>query len=270
MSANAVVFPFDVFGSAGTGAGAQLLGDAVREIMDDTEEETRPTRADALRGKLTIQETAFETLSQVREWRTRGRQLAQQYLERNEFTLWLAGNHLGVLPVFEELGPESLVISFDAHLDIHDFHDTTKELSHGNFLRHAKPTWPRFVNVGHRDLLTLSSEVQATFAAAHSAERMATNLDEVLKSLVDAASSPQRIWIDLDCDAIDPAFLPAVQHPLPLGLDPGVLVRLIAAVWSPRVAGVSISEFDPGRDVRDTSLNLLGWLIEWLLLKRLS
>jgi hypothetical protein len=31
---------------------------------------------------------------------------------------------------------------------------------------------------------------------------------------------------------------------------------------------MSISEFDPGRDRRDASLNLLGWLIEWLLLKR--
>jgi hypothetical protein len=33
---------------------------------------------------------------------------------------------------------------------------------------------------------------------------------------------------------------------------------------------MSISEFDPGRDVSDASLNLLGWLIEWFLLKQVS
>jgi hypothetical protein len=30
---------------------------------------------------------------------------------------------------------------------------------------------------------------------------------------------------------------------------------------------MSVSEFDPGRDVRDTGLNLLGWLVEYALLK---
>ena len=39
-------------------------------------------------------------------------------------------------------------------------------------------------------------------------------------------------------------------------------------VWSEKVAGMSISEFDPGRDGRDASLNLLGWLIEWVLLRQ--
>jgi agmatinase len=38
-------------------------------------------------------------------------------------------------------------------------------------------------------------------------------------------------------------------------------------VWSGRVVGFSISEFDPGRDVRDVGLNLLGWLLEYVLLK---
>jgi hypothetical protein len=31
-----VLFPFDCFGGAGTSAGAKLLGDALREMVDDT------------------------------------------------------------------------------------------------------------------------------------------------------------------------------------------------------------------------------------------
>src|SRR5439155_770497 len=75
-----------------------------------------------------------------------------------------------------------------------------------------------------------------------------------------AAAAP-RIWIDLDCDAFDPAYLPAVQQLLPFGLVPSAFLKLLDAVWSEKVAGLSISEFDPGRDGRDASLNLLGWLI---------
>ena len=81
------------------------------------------------------------------------------------------------------------------------------------------------------------------------------------------AAGAKRIWIDLDCDAFDPAVLPAVQQPLPFGLAPAAFLKLFDAVWSDKVAGMSVSEFDPGRDVRDTGLNCLGWLLEWVLLK---
>src|SRR3954465_15848387 len=99
-----VVFPFDLFGSAGTGAGAKLLGDAVREILDDTAEETRPCRADVLRGKVKVKELTFDALEDISDWRKRGRQAARQALRGNEFLLWLGGNHLAALPVLEELG----------------------------------------------------------------------------------------------------------------------------------------------------------------------
>ena len=76
------------------------------------------------------------------------------------------------------------------------------------------------------------------------------------------------MWIDLDGDALDPAFAPAVQQPLPFGLTPTQFLALLDAAWSDKVVGVSVSEFDPGRDVRDRTLNLLGWLVERLLLKK--
>jgi agmatinase len=267
VSASIVIFPFDQFGSAGTGAGAQLLGDAIREIIDDTAEESRPTRADALRGKLNVHEEPFETMDQVRDWRPRGRQLVRRALKAGDFLLWLAGNHLAVLPVLEELGPDTLVVQFDAHLDIHDFHDTTKELSHGNFLKRAEAPLPRIVNVGHRDLLLPAKDIADGFDATYSAEAVAVHTKRAIKSLQTKAKAAKRIWIDLDCDAIDPAYLPGVQNALPFGISPPTLLKLIDAVWSEKVMGFSISEFDPGRDVRDASLNLLGWLIEWLLIR---
>lgn len=268
MRSTVVVFPFDLFGGAGTGAGAQLLGDAVREIIDDTARETRACRADVLRGNLRVRELAFETPGQVADWRKRGRQTARQVLKGGEFLLWLGGNHLSVLPVLDELGADTLVVQFDAHLDVYSFHDTTAELSHGNFLKHVAEPRPRLVSVGHRDLFLTPGEISETFAAVYSAEDVAREPGRVAKELGRHVAAADRVWIDLDADALDPAFLPAVQQSLPFGLAPPAVLTMLGAIWSEKVIGVSVSEFDPGRDVRDTSLNLLGWLVEWVLLRR--
>jgi agmatinase len=263
-----IIFPFDLFGGAGTGAGATLLGDVVREIIDDTAHESRPCRADRLRGQLRVKELEFAAPEQVADWRKRGRQAARAALKSGEFLLWLGGNHLSVLPVLEELGAETLVVQFDAHLDVYGFHDNTPELSHGNFLKRSAVPLPRLVNVGHRDLFLKTDEIRQTFEAVFPAEEIASDPQRVANELRKLTKSAKRIWLDLDCDAFDPAYLPAVQQPMPFGLTPTLFLQILAAVWSEKVVGVSISEFDPGRDLRDSSVNLLGWLVEFMLLKR--
>ncbi|QEL13685.1 arginase family protein [Limnoglobus roseus] len=268
MRTTAVVFPFDTFGNSGTGAGAELLGDVLREVLADTDAEKRATRPAVLRDKLKVKDFAFETMADVTAWRETGRQAAKKVLAAGDFLLWLGGNHLSVLPVYEELPPDTLVIQFDAHLDIYNLHDCTPELSHGNFLLHAERPLPRVVNVGSRDQFLMPRYVGRTFAEVFPAERIAADFAGVLQSLTEQAATASNIWIDLDVDAVDPLFLPAVCQPMPFGMTPQQLLAVLQAVWGDKVLGVSISEFAPGHDVRDAGLNLLGWLLEWLLLKR--
>ena len=267
MSTNVTVFPFDLFGSGGTGAGARLLGDMVHEILDDTERESRPCRADALRGNVRVTELDFDALADVADWRKRGRRAARAALKSGDFLLWLGGNHLAALPVLEELGAGTLVVQFDAHLDVYAFHDTKEELSHGNFLTHFDGPRPRLVNVGHRDLFLTPDEIGATFEAVYPAWEVAADVSRVVAELRALATGAKRVWIDLDCDAFDPSAVPAVAEPLPFGLLPPAFLALFEAAWAGNVAGMSVTEFDPGRDVRDTGLNLLGWLVEYTLLK---
>jgi arginase family enzyme len=271
--ASVIVFPFDLFGAAGTGAGALLLADAVREILDENRRETRPTRCDAYRGLVKVRELAFGTPKAVAGWRLLGRQAARQPLKAGDRTVWLGGNHLSVLPVYEELGADedsakTLVIQFDAHLDVYQTRDVNPHPANGNFLLHADGTLPPVVNVGHRDLFLLQPEIRERFAAVHSAVQVATNPDKVAADLRRRAEKAARVWIDIDADVFDPSELPAVHTPLPFGLRGLHVLRLLDEVWdTENVIGLSISEFDPGRDVRDTGLNLLGWLIEWVLLR---
>jgi arginase family enzyme len=110
--------------------------------------------------------------------------------------------------------------------------------------------------------------VRKTFAEAHPAEAVAADPGKVAAGVRRRVAKAKRVWIDLDADALDPAFAPAVPEPMPFGLTPMQLLALFDAAWSSKVVGVSVSEFDPGRDDRDRTLSLLGWLVERVLLKK--
>lgn len=265
------VFPFDLFGSPGSGNGARLLCDAIREMVADNQAERKKTRADAYTKHIRIRETSFDNLQAFVDWRDRGCQLLREAIQRKEFIIWVTGNHLGTLPVYEEaaeLATMPLFIQLDAHLDIYNLADCTAELSHGNFLLHSRRALPPIVNVGARELLLRPDYIKRYYQAVFTAEQIACDFESVIAKLASAVQKSNGIFIDIDCDAIDPSFFPAVANPLPFGLSPQQLLRCVNAVWSEKVVGVSIAEFDPSRDQNDRSLGLLIWLMEYLLLRR--
>lgn len=266
-----IVFPFDLFGNAGTGAGAERLADFVGELLADNKVETRKTRCDAYRGLVKVKELSFATLKAVQSWRQVGRQTARHALRGGDRVIWLGGNHLSVLPVYEELGGDAgahtLVFQFDAHLDVYQLHDVSSNLANGNFLLHAEETLPQVVNVGHRDLFLTPGEIRERFTAAYSSLDVANDIEKFATEIRKRAEGARRVWIDIDADVFDPANVPAVHHPLPFGPSPLLVLKLLDAAFQGNVVGVSVSEFDPWRDQRDAGLNVLGWLLEWVLLR---
>lgn len=264
MHTRVVVFPFDLFGAGGSGAGAELLADELRELLADNRRETVPTRARCYADRVRLRQTSFETVEQYQGWREQGRKLARQVLDSGDFLFWLSGNHLGCLPVYDVLAAQEkppLVVQLDAHLDIHHFAGYSPEPSHGNFLLHCAGTLPPLLNVGHRELLLPTDYIADYYRAALPAP--ASSLDPVRRACKEAES----VIIDLDCDVFDPAFFPAVARPVPFGLSPLQVLGVIEAAWSAKVRGVLVSEFDPARDQNDRSLATLVWLIEYLLLR---
>ena len=259
----AVVFPFDAFGSAGCGAGTQLLGDVLREMTDDARAEPRPVRTHAFADTLSVTELEFATPADISRWRATGREAVRAALAEFERTIWLAGNHLGALPVYDELGKGDLIILCDAHLDCYDLSDTTTELSHGNFLRSVKKPRPKIAHVGSRDLFLVPEGTTPYLDRVFPAE---AEWGGTLAEVAAMASGAGRVWLDLDADALDPAFAPGVLGPMPMGLTPQQVWQLIMAVGPARLAGLSVSEFCPASDVRDQTLQLLAWLLERLLL----
>ncbi|QVL30868.1 arginase family protein [Telmatocola sphagniphila] len=264
MSITAIVFPFDLYGSPGTRLGAENLGDALREMRSDARAETQPARSQAYRDRLKIVEIPFETLKQYRSWLARGKKLFAK--QEKTFPIWLSGNHLGVLPVYESLPADTLVLQFDAHLDIFNLAGCTEELSHGNFVMHAKPC-PKLINLGHRDLFLPTDHINKYYSDTFSSLELTARPESSAKKLSKLVQSAKKIWIDIDCDVFDPAYLPAVAQPEPMGLSPLAVVGLLEAVWSKKVMGISFSEYLPARDDNDCSLAALCWMLEWVLVR---
>src|SRR5829696_9088538 len=101
MSTRVVVFPFDLFGGGGTGAGAQLVADELREVLADNRRETVATRAAAYTPHVRTKEVQFQTVGDYRAWRQTGRRIARKVMASGDFLVWLSGNHLGCLPVYD-------------------------------------------------------------------------------------------------------------------------------------------------------------------------
>jgi arginase family enzyme len=264
-----IFFPFDLFGSGGAGSGVGLVADEFRELLADNRREKVPTRARAYTGQVRLRELAFPTVADYGEWRTRGREAFRKAHARGDQVMWVAGNHLGALPVYDELAgcEDVLVIQLDAHLDIHHFADCATEPTHGNFLLHAAGPLPPLINAGHRELLLTSEHVTRYYRRTFSAAELAIDPRPALAELRRASQAAGQVFLDIDCDVFDPSFFPAVAEPVPFGLAPQQILALIDAAWSENVAGVLISEFDPGRDQNDRGLATLVWLLEYLLLR---
>ncbi len=271
MKTTVVFFPFDLFGSPGTSHGVELLADALEEILADNRRERVATRARAYQKQVRVQSFTFETLADYQNWRQQARQVVRRAWRQGDFLLWITGNHLGVLPIYDELAKapaDTLVVQLDAHLDIHHFADCTPELSHGNFLLHCEGTLPPIFNLGHRELLLLPEYIQKYYRGTFSAPVLAVDPEPALQELRQASRAAARVFLDLDCDVFDVAAFPAVAQPVPFGLSPHLILRILDAAWSEHVVGVALSEFEPGRDCNDQSLATLVWLLEYLLLRR--
>src|SRR5262249_36404134 len=194
--------------------------------LADNKRETFPTRARVYNDRVRLREVTFEKLDDLSGWRRQGRSLVRSALRQGDFLLWVSGNHLGVLPVYDELsgqGEAVLVVQFDAPLDVHQFRACTAEPSHGNFLLHCDGPLPPLVNAGHRDLLLPADHVARFYRHTLSSSEIAVDPGAAASRLKEWARQAPRLFVDIDCDVLDPAYFPAAGQPVPFGLSPPLL-----------------------------------------------
>ena len=182
--------------------------------------------------------------------------------------LTLGGEHsLTLAPVaaLRRRYPDLSVLQLDAHLDLRDSYQGTK-LSHASVMRRVRELAVKTVPVGIRSV----SREEADYVHAEKApvflgreiRRDGLPVDAIVAEL----SNP--VYVTVDLDAFDPAYVPGVGTPEPGGLTWDEGLRLLRAVFERRqVVGIDVVELCPipGQIVSDFfAAKLVNKLIGYL------
>ena len=160
--------------------------------------------------------------------------------------LTLGGEHtLTYAPVaaLRERYPDLGVLQLDAHLDLRDSYQGTK-LSHASVMRRIRELGVPTVAVGIRSVSREEADyVHAEKAPVYLAREVRAGglpVDEIVRAL------PNPVYVTVDLDAFDPAYVPGVGTPEPGGLTWDEALRLLRAVFERRqVVGMDIVELCP-------------------------
>ncbi len=173
--------------------------------------------------------------------------------------------------------PDLAVIWFDAHADLNSPASSPSGAFAGMAARAllgevppelaltAQPLVPqRLFVAGTRAL----DDDEAAFVEQSAVALFSVDALRNPAALVDAvrASGAARVYIHIDLDVLDPAFVTGVQNPMPFGMDPAELTATISALREAfDLAGASLAGFapsSPAAAVEDlgTILRIIGAL----------
>ena len=155
----------------------------------------------------------------------------------------LGGDHAITYPVLRAFGaryPDLTVLHLDAHPDLYDEFE-------GNRISHACP----FARVMEEGLAARLVQVGVRTMTPHQraqADRFGVEVIEMRHwqpGLVLDLDGP--LYVSIDLDVLDPAFVPGVSHHEPGGFSVRELLQLLQGLRVP-VVGADIVELNPHRD----------------------
>jgi agmatinase len=166
----------------------------------------------------------------------------------------IGGEHtitFGILKGLGDKASKTVVVSFDAHLDLRNEFMGVK-LGHTTFMRRIneeiKPA--KIIAVGTRAVcreeLAYAKNIGIEFFTSQ--QIRSEGAGHVAKQLEEKLARYENIYLSVDMDVLDPAYAPAVQNPEPEGLEPHVLLDILCGVCDERVIGVDVVEVAPHYD----------------------
>jgi agmatinase len=251
--ANYVVFgvPFDATSTYRTGA--KFGPNAIRQASLNIETYSFRSVVDledlALydAGDLNVSMDAKETVDLTRL-------VVEDILAAGKMPVALAGEHTVTLGIAKGLGvkaAETAIVSFDAHLDLRgEFMGLT--LSHATFMhlvsKQVKPA--KIIEVGTRSAckeeLAFAKKANVDFFTSQQIIKQGT--EQVIADLKQKLEPYKHVYLTVDMDVLDPAYVPAVQNPEPEGINPTALLDIACALCDKRVIGFDVLEIAPTYD----------------------
>lgn len=248
--------PYDASSSfqRGTALGPEAIRAALRsdstngwneELMD-----VRAILADA--GDLVLPDS-HEALALIEEG-------ADRLLATGATPIFLGGDHAITWPLVRAVArrhPKLTILHLDAHPDLYDALD-------GDRLSHACPMARileeqlarHLVQCGIRTLNPHQREQAHRFGVEMIPMRAG------IEAMITAARRLEgAVYLSVDLDALDPAFIPGISHPEPGGLTTRELLRIIQAIPKGRLVGADVVELNPVNDLRDLSARVAAKVV---------
>jgi agmatinase len=182
------------------------------------------------------------------------RLVIEDILAAGKMPVALAGEHTVTLGIAKGLGAKAAktaIVSFDAHLDLRtDFMDLT--LSHTTFMhlisKQVKPA--KIIEVGTRSAckeeLAYANKAKVDFFSSQQIIKQGS--EQVIEELKKKLEPYENVYLTVDMDVLDPAYVPAVQNPEPEGINPTALLDIACALCDKRVIGFDVLEIVPTYD----------------------
>jgi agmatinase len=166
----------------------------------------------------------------------------------------IGGEHtitLGITKGLRDKASKTALVSFDAHLDLRNEFLGLK-LSHTTFMRRtSEETRPaKIIEVGTRAVckeeLAYAKKAGIEFFTTKQIRKQGS--ERVAKQLKEKLAKYKNIYVSVDMDILDPAYVPAVQNPEPDGLEMHVLLDILGSICDKRVVGFDVVEIAPCYD----------------------
>ena len=166
--------------------------------------------------------------------------------------LLVGGEHSISYPVVKRLIKEVdmgelTVIHFDAHMDMMDMYQGEK-CSHATVMRRIHELNPK--NILQLGIRSSSKEEYEFVKNKESIKQFYSNdfnnIDPIKREILDIEGP---IYLSIDCDVFDPAYLPSVGNPVPNGISPNDMETLLKLIAKKNIIGF---------DIVEVSTNVLG------------
>ena len=193
--------------------------------------------------------------------------ITQELVENEKVPVFLGGEHTITLGVLRSLGENVSIVSFDAHLDLRDDY-LGLSLSHTTFMRRIKEDIKpaKILEIGTRAVckeeLDYVKEAGVDYITASQIRKYGT--EKTVETVKDSLEGIEKVYVTIDLDVLDPAYVPAVQNPEPEGLDTSILLDIIESVCDSRVVGLDLVEVAPHYDNGVTATQAAKILFETL------
>jgi len=242
-SSNIVVVPVPFDGTSTWIKGADKGPQAILEASENMELYDIETDSEVyLNGIHTVNPVAdVDTPEQLAE---KLKPVVEQIFKDKKFPVILGGEHSVSIGAFQAVGEcfkNVSVLQLDAHSDMRDEYEESK-FNHACVMARAKEICP-VTQVGIRSSCIEEKEnidPKRTFYAHKIKYSNANWIDEVVSQLSD------NVYLTIDLDVLDPAFLPATGTPEPDGLSYRDVINLIKKVIEKKnLIGMDVVELAP-------------------------